>query len=83
MLFKGQNDSNDRIVNGRRIASLMLLAGVMLITCCVMLIIDHRGSTNNALDTGQCLVSKGASDFVKDLKMMFHQLYRWIFHACG
>lgn len=83
MRFKGQNDGNDKIVNGHRIASLMLLAGVMLITGCVMLIIEHRDSMNNALDTGQCLVSKGASDFFKDLKMMFHQLYRWIFKACG
>ena len=83
MLFKEQNDGNSRIVNGRRIASLILLAGVMLITGCVMLIIEHRDSMNNALDTGQCLVNKGASDFLESIRHLLHRAYRWIFKACG
>lgn len=49
----------------------------------VMMIIDHRDSVNNALDTGNCLVESGIHDFFASLKLFLHQAYRWIFKAYG
>ena len=61
-----------------------LVAGV-LIACAIaiMMILDHRNSVNNALETGQCLVEEGAEDFLEVLRHFLHHAYRWIFKACG
>lgn len=65
-----------------------LAAGVlifMLIACAIaiMMILDHRNSVNNALETGQCLAEEGAEDFLEVLRHFLHHAYRWIFKACG
>ncbi|KGD80768.1 hypothetical protein [Pantoea agglomerans] len=56
-----------------------LIAGAMAI----MMILDHRNSVNNALETGQCLVGEGAESFLEVLRHFLHHAYRWIFKACG
>lgn len=56
-----------------------LIAGAMTI----MMILDHRNSVNNALETGQCLVGEGAESLVEVLRHFLHHAYRWIFKACG
>lgn len=56
-----------------------LIAGAMAI----MMILDHRNSVNNALETGQCLVGEGAESLLEVLRHFLHQAYRWIFKACG
>jgi len=56
-----------------------LIAGAMTI----MMILDHRNSVNNALETGQCLVGEGAESLLEVLKHFLHHAYRWIFKACG
>jgi hypothetical protein len=56
-----------------------LIAGVMAI----MMILDHRNSVNNALETGQCLVGEGAESLLEVLRHFLHHAYRWIFKACG
>ncbi|THB82918.1 hypothetical protein E1N66_18445 [Pantoea allii] len=57
----------------------------MLIACAIaiMMILDHRNSVNNALETGQCLAEEGAEDFMEVLRHFLHHAYRWIFKACG
>lgn len=56
-----------------------LIAGAMAI----MMILDHRNSVNNALETGQCLVGEGAESLLEMLRHFLHHAYRWIFKACG
>ena len=56
-----------------------LIAGAMTI----MMILDHRNSVNNALETGQCLVGEGAESLLEMLRHFLHHAYRWIFKACG
>ena len=56
-----------------------LIAGAMTI----MMILDHRNSVNNALETGQCLVGEGAESLLEVLRHFLHHVYRWIFKACG
>ncbi|EZI31888.1 hypothetical protein BW31_03867 [Pantoea agglomerans] len=56
-----------------------LIAGAMAI----MMILDHRNSVNNALETGQCLVGEGAESLLEVLRHFLHHAYRWIFKACG
>lgn len=56
-----------------------LIAGAMSI----MMILDHRNSVNNALETGQCLVGEGAESLLEVLRHFLHHAYRWIFKACG
>ncbi|MGC0827848.1 hypothetical protein [Pantoea agglomerans] len=56
-----------------------LIAGAMTI----MMILDHRNSVNNALETGQCLVGEGAESLLEALRHFLHHAYRWIFKACG
>lgn len=56
-----------------------LIAGAMTI----MIILDHRNSVNNALETGQCLVGEGAESLLEMLRHFLHHAYRWIFKACG
>lgn len=56
-----------------------LIAGAVAI----MMILDHRNSVNNALETGQCLVGEGAESFLEVLRHFLHHAYRWIFKACG
>ncbi|MBA8868109.1 hypothetical protein [Pantoea agglomerans] len=56
-----------------------LIAGAMTI----MMILDHRNSVNNALETGQCLVGEGAESLLEVLRHFLHHAYRWIFKACG
>ncbi|KJH60081.1 hypothetical protein [Pantoea agglomerans] len=56
-----------------------LIAGAMTI----MMILDHRNSVNNALETGQCLAVEGAESFLEVLRHFLHHAYRWIFKACG
>ncbi|MGV6480781.1 hypothetical protein ACT2VT_000195 [Pantoea agglomerans] len=56
-----------------------LIAGAMTI----MMILDHRNSVNNALETGQCLVGEGAESLLELLRHFLHHAYRWIFKACG
>ncbi len=56
-----------------------LIAGAMAI----MMILDHRNSVNNALETGQCLAVEGAESFLEVLRHFLHHAYRWIFKACG
>ncbi|MBD8250592.1 hypothetical protein ABEH22_11555 [Pantoea agglomerans] len=56
-----------------------LIAGAVAI----MMILDHRNSVNNALETGQCLVGEGAESLLEVLRHFLHHAYRWIFKACG
>lgn len=56
-----------------------LIAGAVAI----MMILDHRNSVNNALETGQCLVGEGAESLLEVLRYFLHHAYRWIFKACG
>jgi len=56
-----------------------LIAGAVAI----MMILDHRNSVNNALETGQCLAVEGADSFLEVLRHFLHHAYRWIFKACG
>lgn len=56
-----------------------LIAGAMTI----MMILNHRNSVNNALETGQCLVGEGAESLLEVLRHFLHHAYRWIFKACG
>ena len=56
-----------------------LIAGAMAI----MMILDHRNSVNNALETGQCLAVEGAETLLEMLRHFLHHAYRWIFKACG
>jgi len=56
-----------------------LIAGAMAI----MMILDHRNSVNNALETGQCLLGEGAESLLEMLRHFLHHAYRWIFKACG
>lgn len=56
-----------------------LIAGAMAI----MMILGHRNSVNNALETGQCLVGEGAESLLEMLRHFLHHAYRWIFKACG
>ncbi|UJQ22225.1 hypothetical protein L2D04_11750 [Pantoea agglomerans] len=56
-----------------------LIAGAMAI----MMILDHRNSVNNALETGQCLVGECAESLLEMLRHFLHHAYRWIFKACG
>ncbi|WP_010244639.1 hypothetical protein [Pantoea agglomerans] len=56
-----------------------LIAGAMTI----MMILDHRNSVNNALETGQCLVGEGAESLLEMIRHFLHHAYRWIFKACG
>ncbi|MFN2046004.1 hypothetical protein ACKVM6_00630 [Pantoea agglomerans] len=56
-----------------------LIAGAMTI----MMILDHRNSVNNALETGQCLAVEGAESLLEVLRHFLHHAYRWIFKACG
>ncbi|WP_340278352.1 hypothetical protein [Pantoea agglomerans] len=56
-----------------------LIAGAMAI----MMILDHRNSVNNALETGQCLVGEGVESLLEVLRHFLHHAYRWIFKACG
>jgi hypothetical protein len=58
-----------------------LIAGAGAVA--IMMILDHRNSVNNALETGQCLVEEGAEDFLEVLRHFLHHAYRWIFKACG
>lgn len=56
-----------------------LIAGALAI----MMLLDHRNSVNNALETGQCLAGKGAEDLLEVLRHFLHHAYRWIFKTCG
>ncbi|KAA5927682.1 hypothetical protein F3I58_23380 [Pantoea sp. VH_4] len=56
---------------------------LLALTVGVTLILHHRGTVNNALDTGQCLVARDVRGFFEFLKHILHQAYRWIFKACG
>ncbi|MFK3879156.1 hypothetical protein [Pantoea agglomerans] len=47
-----------------------LIAGAMAI----MMILDHRNSVNNALETGQCLVGEGAESFLEVLRHFYIML---------
>ncbi|AVV37995.1 MULTISPECIES: hypothetical protein [Pantoea] len=58
-----------------------LIAGAGAVT--IMMILDHRNSVNNALETGQCLAGEGAEDILEVLRHFLHHAYRWIFQACG
>ncbi|MEZ3501394.1 hypothetical protein [Pantoea sp. KPR_PJ] len=61
----------------------VLLAGGCVLAAGVMLILHHRDSVNNALDTGACLADEGVKDFFGMLKHLLHQAYRFVFKACG
>ncbi|KIC89022.1 hypothetical protein [Pantoea agglomerans] len=56
-----------------------LIAGAVAI----MMILDHRNSVNNALETGQCLAMESAESLLEMLRHFLHHAYRWIFKACG
>lgn len=59
----------------------MLIAGAGAVA--IMMILDHRNSVNNALETGQCLAGEGAENILEVLRHFLHHAYRWIFKACG
>lgn len=61
---------------------LVAMAVLVMITG-VILIIHHRDSVNNALETGQCLVDQEVNGFFEILRHFLHLAYRWIFKACG
>ncbi|SFN31405.1 hypothetical protein SAMN05428971_0978 [Candidatus Pantoea varia] len=76
-------DAQSAAAPKNRLAAGMLI--FMLIACAIaiMMILDHRNSVNNALETGQCLAEEGAEDFMEVLRHFLHHAYRWIFKACG
>ncbi len=61
----------------------MLIFTLIAVVVTIMMILDHRNSMNNALETGQCLVEEGAESFLEVLRHFLHHAYRWIFKACS
>lgn len=61
----------------------MLIFTLIAGTMAIMMILDHRNSVNNALETGQCLAVEGAEGLLEMLRHFLHHAYRWIFKACG
>ncbi len=59
-----------------------MIGGVFL-TGLVLLILHHRDTMNNALDTGQCLLTKTGPGVATTLKHTVRLCYRWMFNACG
>lgn len=57
-------------------AALILMIGIGMI-------IDHRDSVNNALDTGECLADGEFHNLIDKLKHLLRISYRLIFKACG
>lgn len=66
-----------------RVAISVLIFTLIAGAIAIMVILDHRNSVNNALETGQCLVEEGAEDLLEALRHFLHHAYRWIFRACG
>ncbi|KAF6668975.1 hypothetical protein HFD92_01760 [Pantoea sp. EKM101V] len=64
---------------GLSLLTVILLAAAVAI----IMILDHRNSVNNALETGQCLAEEGAENILGVLRHFLHHAYRWIFKACG
>jgi hypothetical protein len=81
------DDVDDALSDGRHRNYGMMLKLIVPVAIAVavgiMLIVNHRDSLNNALDTGNCLVEDGIHEFFASLKLFLHQAYRWIFKACG
>ncbi|WP_442796909.1 hypothetical protein [Pantoea vagans] len=61
----------------------LLIFTLLVGAVAIMMILDHRNSVNNALETGQCLAEEGAEGFLEILRHFLHHAYRWIFKACG
>ncbi|ARF51979.1 hypothetical protein DSJ_17540 [Pantoea stewartii subsp. stewartii DC283] len=61
----------------------MMLSILLTLTVGVTLILHHRDTVNNALDTGKCLVNNNVRGFFDILRHLLHQVYRWIFKSCG
>jgi len=57
-------------------AALILIYGVVMV-------IEHRDSVNNALDTGECLIDGEFHNVIDRLKHLLRISYRFIFKACG
>lgn len=66
-----------------RFAVSMLIFTLIAGAAAIMMLLEHRDSVNNALETGQCLAEKGAEDLMEVLRHFLHHAYRWIFKACG
>ena len=64
-------------------ALILLIFALIAGTAGIMMILDHRNSVNNALETGQCMAGEGAEDILEVLRHFLHHAYRWIFKACG
>jgi len=64
------------------ILKLIILTSIV-VAVGIAMIMNHRDSVNNALDTGNCLVEEGMHDFFGSLRLFLHQAYRWIFKTCG
>ncbi|MGK3141877.1 hypothetical protein [Pantoea sp. C2G6] len=48
-----------------------------------MVFLNHRGSVNSVLESGNCMAEEGVHEFFSSLKFLLHQAYRWIFKTCG
>ncbi|MDF2043159.1 MULTISPECIES: hypothetical protein [unclassified Pantoea] len=66
-----------------RFAVSMLIFTLIAGAAAIMMLLEHRDSVNNALETGQCLAEEGAEDLMEVLRHFLHHAYRWIFKACG
>ncbi|MCW0974168.1 hypothetical protein [Pantoea sp. JV6] len=64
-------------------AVLGLFVTLIFMAGSVMLIIEHRDSMNNALDTGECLAGEQFHGLIDFLKHLLRLAYRFIFKACG
>jgi hypothetical protein len=60
-----------------------MLYVVLILTVGLILILHHRDTVNNAMDTGECLVNRDVRGFFEMLRHLLHQAYLWIFNACG
>lgn len=78
-----KNEINSKPEDIRSGSVIIMLSILLTLTVGVTLILHHRDTVNNALDTGECLVNKDVRGFFEMLRHFLHQAYRWIFKACG
>ncbi|WP_244631013.1 hypothetical protein [Pantoea agglomerans] len=83
MKSQDKNAANIKPADIRSGSVLIMLSLLLVVTIGIALILHHRDTVNNALDTGQCLVARDVKGFFEFLRHLLHQAYRWIFRACG
>lgn len=57
-----------------------VLIFIMIVTALgIMMLLNHRNSVINVLETGQCLAEEGAGNLPGMFRNFLHHAYRWIF----